>query len=220
MKKHAGRTTTPGTPRSQPPSQDGGGETARDAVEDNACLADQHLIDRCLAGDVAAWEKLYSQNHPGLLVSIEILLGYGTSDQHLVDEIAARIWYALVANDGELLARYDAKRGARLSTFLRALAKDEVSRHFRTERRRRNRELRALREKPKYETPDDSRSGSSLTDFLGTLTPHERSFCDNYLLAATSESGNQARQTHTSFNIRQLSSRIRRKLLKFLDGKV
>ena len=33
-----------------------------------------------------------------------------TRTRNLVDEIAARVWYALVANDGELLARYKPNR--------------------------------------------------------------------------------------------------------------
>ena len=49
----------------------------------------------------------------------------------LVDEITARVWYALVADDGKLLERYDPSRGARLITFLRALTKGVASGYFR-----------------------------------------------------------------------------------------
>ena len=73
--------------------------------------ADAALASRCLAGDVAAWEELYAQCHEPLLVSIRVMLGPQSADASLVDEIAARVWYALVAKDGELLARYKPSRG-------------------------------------------------------------------------------------------------------------
>ena len=68
------------------------------------------LAKRCLSGEVAAWEELYAQCHEPLLVSIRIMLGPQSADATLVDEIAARVWYALVANDGELLSRYKPSR--------------------------------------------------------------------------------------------------------------
>ncbi len=76
-------------------------------------------MERCLAGEVAAWEELYAQYHDVLLASVRCFLGQARSDHNLVDEIAARVWYALVANDGALLAKYDPKRGARIITFMR-----------------------------------------------------------------------------------------------------
>jgi hypothetical protein len=174
--------------------------------------ADGLLAERCLAGEVAAWEQLYAQCHEPLLVSIGILLGRQNSDVNLVDEIAARVWYALVADDGELLARYDAARGARLVTFLRALAKDEIVRHFREEVRRRNRELLALRERPRHQERTLGQQVSSLAEFLCTLTPQERVFCSDYLLAEPAAEG-----PYSSASIWQLSHRIYHKLLGFLN---
>ena len=72
--------------------------------------ADGLLAKRCLAGEVAAWEELYAQCHEPLLISIRIMLGPQSADASLVDEIAARVWYALVANDGKLLSRYKPSR--------------------------------------------------------------------------------------------------------------
>lgn len=179
--------------------------------------ADGLLAKRCLAGEVAAWEELYAQCHEPLLVSTRILLGGQSKDADLVDEIAARVWYALVAKDGELLSRYNPKRGARLVTFLRALAKDEIARHIRGEVRRRKRELSSLRERPRDPMKDFGHSDDSLSEFLGTLTPHERVFCNDYLLA---EPSGAKEQSHSTANIWQLSHRIYRKLLRFLDRHV
>ncbi len=83
-----------------------------------------------------------------MLRSIEHILGSDHADPNLVDELAARVWYALVADDGKVLAKFDARRGARLGTFLRCLAKDVTIRHFRSEYRRRRRERVAGKRQP------------------------------------------------------------------------
>jgi hypothetical protein len=176
--------------------------------------ADGLLAKRCLAGEVAAWEELYRQCHEPLLASIRVMLGRQSSDVSLVDEIGARVWYALVADDGESLLQYDPARGARLSTFLRALAKDQLARYFREEVRRRQRELSALRERPRHPEKNSGQPGNAMADFLGTLTPYERGFCNDYLLAEPSVAAEGAHPTAT---IWQLSHRIYRKLLNFLD---
>ena len=178
-----------------------------------ALRADKLLAKRCLAGEVAAWEELYDQCHKPLLVSIRIMLGKQSADANLVDEMAARVWYALVANDGELLSRYEPRRGARLITFMRSLARDEILRYIRSEVRRRNRELTAARERPQYQGQDSTQPVNPLGEFLATLTPHEKVFCNDYLLAMPTGAMETA---YTKSNIWQLSHRIRRKLLRFM----
>ncbi len=175
--------------------------------------ADGRLAKRCLAGEVAAWEELYAQCHEPLLVSVRIMLGPQNADASLVDEIAARVWYALVANDGELLSRYKPRRGARLITYMRALAKDEIVRYIRAEVRRRNRELIALREMSPHPEKEGAQPVNALGEFLGTLTPHERIFCNDYLLAMPT---GEVERAYSKANVWQLSHRIRRKLLRFL----
>jgi len=191
--------------------QAGGGRGNHEAL-----LADSHLARRCLAGEVVAWEELYAQCHPPLLVSIELMLGPGHADPNVVDEIAARVWYTLVENDGNALARYDPQRGGRLTTFLRALAKTEVRRHCRAERRRRNREWRARGGKPPYHSAGDAQAASLLEEFLPTLTRREREFYHDHLLGPPAGGGEDAARARSSSNARQLSHRIRKKLLWFL----
>ena len=101
--------------------------------------ADALLAQRCLAGEVAAWEQLYRQCHEPLLASIRVMLGRQSSDAESGGRDRGNVWYALVADDGELLLQYDSANGARL--VLRALAKDQLARYFREEVRRRQREL-------------------------------------------------------------------------------
>jgi len=184
-----------------------------DGCSKAALRADAILAKRCVAGEVAAWEELYAQCHDRLCLSIKLMLGRLSSDPSLVDEIAARVWYALVANDGELLARYNPKRKARLITFMRTLAKGEISRHFRAELRRRERELVALRERPQHQGAESGQPTSSLSEFLGTLSPGERGFCNEHLLAEGSDAGAVA---YSSANIWQLTRRVYQKLARFL----
>ncbi len=131
----------------------------------------------------------------------------------MVDEIAARVWCAFVNNDGELLSRYKPSRGARLITFMRARANNEIVRYIRTEVRHRKRELAALREKPQHQGQDGTQPVNVLAEFFGTLTPREQVFCSEHLLG---ESSDVLGPTYSTSNIWQLSHRIRRKLLRFL----
>lgn len=169
-----------------PGAADGGGAgvSAPDRAERDRVGAsdDAALARRCLAGEVAAWEAFYHQCHPPLLASIRALLGSGRVDPNLVDEIAARVWYAVVADDGALLERFDPGRGARLITFLRSIARDECGRYQRSEHRRRRRELAACLHRPASLVAGQPAGEADLADFFGTLTPAEQSFAAEHLL--------------------------------------
>jgi DNA-directed RNA polymerase specialized sigma24 family protein len=182
------------------------------AVDKKLIKQEKHLVDRCVRGEVAAWEELYEKHHPALMRSIAVLLGTKGSDRNLVDELAAQVWYSLVDADGELLGRFCPKRGARLNTFIRAVAKDVTSRYFRTEQRRREREVVAARaasvRRDNDENPDDS-----LSEFLGTLSDSEREFTEAYLLSAYADDDGVSDRSETS--VWQFTRRIRVKLGKF-----
>lgn len=95
-------------------------------VRDPQALARETLLaERCINGDVAAWEELYNKFHAPLCVTIRVHLGRLGSDPHLVDEMAARVWFALVDRDGRLLTKFSAKRGS-LLTFIRLLAQGNL----------------------------------------------------------------------------------------------
>ncbi len=178
-----------------------------------AIKREKKLVDRCVRGEVAAWEELYQQHHPALLRSLCVLLGTKGSDRNLVDELAAQVWYSLVDEDGELLGRFCPTHGARLNTFIRTVAKDVAYRYFRTEQRRRKRELAAARlgngGHETDENPDDS-----LSEFLGTLSESERAFTEEYLLSLRDRKlDNEDDRSETS--IWQFTRRIRVKLGSF-----
>ncbi len=178
--------------------------------------ADARLAKRCVAGEVSAWEELYAQCHEPLLFSIEVMLGLGNADQNLVDELAARVWYALIKDDAKLLSKYDSRRGAQLITFIMSAAKSELTRYFRTEKRREKRERIALHGKSPHHCNDELQTATSLAEFLPTLTNREREYYDEHLLGCPVNGDSSAAGTFSLSNARQLKHRIRSKLLSFL----
>ena len=198
------------------------GQTTPQSVNNHSdrdgAIADLHLVDRCLNGEVVAWEELYTQCHEPLCAVIRARLRHGMADPNLVDELAARVWYAVVKNDGELLARYDPERGGRVVTFLRAIARDEIARYFRSEHRRMEREVASLRQRSNNPLKEVGVPvAASFNEFLRTLTPHEQNFCESYLM---SEAGNSEvvlkSSPYSPANIWQLTHRIYKKMLAFL----
>jgi hypothetical protein len=200
-----------------PCPEDGKGE--QDATPAQAALeADHRLAQRCTAGEVAAWEEFYAQCHDPLLANVRILLNGWTSDANLVDEIAARVWYALVADDGKLLMRYDPKRGGRLTTFLGAIAKGIVGQYVRSERRRLDRERQASYGKPSHHADDQDQVASAMDEFLETLGPGERKFCDEHLLSSPGDGDGDEEQNGamSRAGFWQRSRRVYRRLRRFL----
>jgi DNA-directed RNA polymerase specialized sigma24 family protein len=207
------------------------GDLGRVATTANSAHADRRLIDRALAGDPTAWEALYQQCHRPLVTAIRAMLRGRAVDVNLVDELAARVWYAVVREQGELLTRFDPARGCRLTTYLATIAKDEAGRLFRSERRRRRREAASC-DSPSLADSSASQAGHTsvtMAEFEATLTPSERKFYDEIVAAPHSplnpkssilnpQSSILSPQHRSQANLWQLSHRVRRKLERFLDG--
>jgi len=174
-----------------------------------AIAADRALIDRCLAGEVEAWDALYRRCHHGLLAAIRTMFGSRQWDPNLVDEIAARVWFSVLTNDCELLARFDPGRGCRLTTYLATIARSEATTLFRSERRRRLRERMVSRPNEDTTDADEATAAMELGEFVQHLTPREMEFFQQFLLAAP---GLERAGTYTDTNRWQLSSRIQGKL--------
>jgi hypothetical protein len=188
---------------------------SQDSVKNGDAQADRALVDRCLAGEVAAWEILYRQCHEPLLAAISSLLRADCRDSNLMDEIAARVWYSLVKNDGELLDRFDPVWNMRLSGFLRGLARLEVLQYFRAEKRRRMREASVGRKQRDDSLFTDCQVNAMLSEFASTLTPKEQYFLDEYILSSSQDLESLSLTDHT---IWQRRHRIRAKLLEFVRG--
>ena len=208
MKTRAGESDDTG---SSCPGTDAVGKSVNNRDPRDGPRQDQQLIERCLTGDVAAWEDLYSRCHAPLLSLIKGMLS--SADANLIDEIAARVWYALVANDGALLTRFDPTRGNRLITFMRAIARDEATRYFRAEIRRRERETIAMRQKSKGAKSEAPVPHFMVEEFLTTLSPGDRSLCLQHVLAAPHQDGGIPSSRPAG---RKQTRRLYRKLLAFL----
>jgi DNA-directed RNA polymerase specialized sigma24 family protein len=172
---------------------------------------DLYTIARCINGEEDAWESLFHRYQPRLLAIIKGYLGPRSEVGDLdAEEIAASIWYSLVVKDSARLRRYDPTRGAKLLTYLAALARREIWKRYRRAQCRQSRESSVARVDA---TPgDDARWGLLLQEFLETLTPRERQFCLNCLMAI--EQGSEP-PVVSACNAWQLRSRVMRKLRCF-----
>ena len=148
----------------------------------------------------------------------KFLVRADAKDAHLVEELAARVWYALLRNRARLLARYDPERDSSLGAFLMGLARIEWMRHRRAERRRRSHEvsggLRTL-EEPRT---TDWEVSAMIQEFALTLTPGEKDFMEDYL--TTPQEDQEDRQQNSKLspsNIWQRRHRLRMKLEAFLE---
>jgi DNA-directed RNA polymerase specialized sigma24 family protein len=199
---------------------------------------DRRLIDRALAQEPDAWDDLYYRCHQPLLAAIRAIIGSRSADPNLVDELAARVWYAVVREDAKLLNRFDPARGCSLTTYLALLAKDEASRLFRSEKRRRRRETAVATsdaKAPPKSTPAPGAATITLAEFAATLTPAEKTFYDEITVRHATNgapatngdngsngvekiNGNGHSHGRSQANEWQLNHRVRRKLERFLTG--
>lgn len=175
--------------------------------------ADAKLVARCVAGEPAAWEMLYAQCHDSLCTGIRSMLRGSSFDDNLVDEIAARVWYALIDKDGQRLAKYSPTRGARVITYIRGIARDEIGRHYRAEVRRRRRETVAAESRAPAADSSDAASSPEVGEFLDTLTPAERDFCCEVLYGDEPICEQTSR---SQASVWQLTHRVYKKLTGFL----
>ena len=170
-----------------------------------------HVIAQCINGKKEAWESLFHRYQPRLLAIIKRYLGRRAECGDLdAEEIAASIWYSLIVGKKARLRRYDPSRGAKLLTYLAALARREIFKRYRRAQSRQSRETRVARPEATAGIADPS--AFVLQEFLATLTRREREFCLNYLLATQVES---EPPVVTACNAWQLRSRILRKLRVF-----
>jgi DNA-directed RNA polymerase specialized sigma24 family protein len=187
-------------------------------IGDGAVAADQFLVNRCIQGDVAAWEELYHQCHAPLCTTIRTRLGRLGADFQLVDEMASTVWYSLVEHDGRRLTKFNCRRGSILS-FIRAIARTEISNYFRTERRRLKKELAGALKRNRRESAAHKESLSAVlcAEFLASLTPRERDFCYEYLQVSPDDAKILAETSYSSANIWQLTSRIYKKFRDYFN---
>jgi hypothetical protein len=155
---------------------------AAETYDPAGAYADHDLVQQCLAGEEHAWERMYARFHPPLLKAIEFMLGRNARDVHLIDEIAARVWYSLLRDGARLLSRFDPELELRLATYLRGLARIEIMRNARAERRRISHELLGGRRILEDHRFSDWQLSAAVDEFAATLTPREQEFMEKFLL--------------------------------------
>ncbi len=146
--------------------------------------ADSALWARCLAGDEAAWDEFYQARTPELRRLVGCFLAANRRDAETIEEIVARVWYALVCDEARLFRRCFIEPCVCRCRFLAGIVRNEVRRYVRceSERARHGRQF-ALGCAGCGESPPSSLEfGSLLNEFASTLNPKELDFLENYLL--------------------------------------
>jgi DNA-directed RNA polymerase specialized sigma24 family protein len=176
------------------------------------------MLQRCLQGDERAWERLYRKCHPRLRKAIELLLGPDAADVHVIEEIAARVWYAVLKDDCRLLETFDPERDSGLDSFLMGLARIEILRYTRSERRRHSHEMSGGRRRLEERRVSDWQLANMMEEFASTLTPIERAFMERFLTGPTENEPDPEPDELPPTTVWTRRYRIRRKLDRFLDN--
>lgn len=169
------------------------------------------IVTRCLRGEYTAWETMFHHYHPRLVSIIKAEMNWRCSTDQ-AEEIAASIWCSLCSEAYSRLRRYDPRLG-RLLTYLKALARREIWKRTRQEKKRRARERRSAR---KEATMDETEPAIVIQEFLAILTRRERAFCQSYLMK---QSGCSCQSEISSSNYSKLQGRVMKKFRKFVLDK-
>ncbi len=195
-------------------------ERCRRSARQKAIQDDQHLLQQCLAGEPAAWENLYKSHHNGLIHAIVKLLPSQFRNIDVLDEIAARVWFALIRDRASLLRRFDPNRGHRLADFLAGVARMVARQYLRCERRRRRREIAGARKLTCRQSTSESELAAIVDEFNSALTAGELSFLNNVLLPGASrqqgENLSHPEAKYSKANYWQRRHRLRARLQRFL----
>lgn len=178
-------------------------------AENDAAVADEALVRRCLGGDVAGWQALYELCQAPLQSAIRNILGDRARDRELVEELTAQVWYALVDHDGALLSSFQAVQACRLATFVAAIARNLVRNYLRSERRRRLLESGIAVGRSECRTENSEDLHWMTEELRATLTAREDLFFDWCLTPLSARTGTFSGSDNADH---QLRHRLRKKL--------
>jgi len=137
------------------------------------------LVSECVTGVKEAWTELFKLCQPLLLRQIASWL-WPRNCGELTEEIAGRVWLKLIEKQFERLARFDASRGVKLTTYMVALARNEFLMVLREEKRRLRRESHRAQTTATWVSEDMVEV--EVEEFLATLEATERAFVSKELL--------------------------------------
>lgn len=179
---------------------------------DRVLHEDEILVIRCLRNEGQAWTTLFEMCHSRIVARLCSLFGRSPTALEKANDVAAQVWLSVLAYEGRLLRRFDARAGARLTTYLNSIAVKIGLSHLRESRRRLRRESEYAAEFVKrIEVPQTSLI--EIEEFVGQLSPREATFYREHLLAADESFSTLTVSEQNSW---QLRHRVRKKLLGFL----
>jgi DNA-directed RNA polymerase specialized sigma24 family protein len=175
-----------------------------------AAQREYDLVQRALTGDEYAWYLLFHDQQPRLIAKVRQLLGPRHRHDDLAEEVAARVWSAVLADDFRLLRAYDPQRG-RLGTFLGRRVSLEMlvvlrarAIRFRHESRYRSCHTEEVTLPP---LPEEL----VWQEILMQLTERERSYLQRHLL-------HNSTAPLPPIPVDYLRKRVRLKILTYLEG--
>ena len=178
-------------------------------IDRAAAQREYELVQCCLTGDQEAWHLLFADQQPRLLAKVRQLHGPMNRNDDLAEEVAARVWSAVLADDCHMLRAYDPRR-ARLSTFLGRRAFFEMLMIFRAHTRRLYHETHYKR--GHHEAVTMPLPLNLVWQELDKrLTDSERSYLNNCLLRCSISS-------QSADSLRLLHDCVHFKVLAYLDG--
>lgn len=199
-------TLLPPASRTEPPAA-GTAPGCRDGAE-------AALIARCLKGEEAAWKEFYDTHTPDFRRLVRYFLAKDRRTADTVDEIVARVWYALLRDDARLLHRcLDCQRKCP-RCFLAGVVRMEVRKYVRSEmdRARHGERFAQCCRGCGASPPSNLEVAALLNEFATTLNAKELDFLESYLLG---HPGGGCRLSDA--NVWQRRHRLRVKLKQFLQ---
>lgn len=173
------------------------------------------LVTECVTGEKEAWTELFKLCQPLLLRQIASWL-WPRNCGELTEEIAGRVWLKLIEKQFERLARFDASRGVKLTTYMVALARNEFLMVLREEKRRQRRESRRAQTAPTWVCEDLLEV--EVEEFLATLGATEKAFVTAELLGRMPDfQPLPDDETHAPLMRKRLSRKSLSKLHEFLN---
>lgn len=172
---------------------------------------ERQLVQRCLEHDRAAREQLVCDYQGDLLRGIRRHLHRAGLSEDDAEDIAEQFWESLLAHDFHILRAFNAQRGG-LRGYIQRQGWQQVTKW---QKRRRPEEI-YLRPAALNALPDPMAdiwpTGVVLDEFLATLSPQLRDYCDHLLGKPSSFHP----QEHPPVYVRVLRHRLSSKLEEFL----
>ena len=96
---------------------------------------DKQLLERCLHGDAAAWERFVQRFSPLVYYAIQKVLHGTETESDEIADLHNDIFLSLMENRGRKLRQYEGKNGCSVSTWIRVIAIRTAIDHLKKKKR-------------------------------------------------------------------------------------